>query len=328
MPYIYTWDGPKDGEDAVDQSLNRNITEVYTLITDDPTMGQFGASAQFSADKSIGINDPHWECTYAYCSSIRSKFHQGSTVPKRKFDITVTYTTSPDSGGAGTTSVSGPAAPAIASQQQGIAPSSRVDAPLSRGWDLFTTGGTRKAALFADALGNPYKNTVGDPLLPPLQRDVPTVKYRLSINRAYRAYAHLRYQGCTNDRTVILPGTGESWASETLKFLTLEITPVYENNTAYYRHDYNFESGPYWTYDFATYLGWVLQVPNVGKRTIQNIGGVDERIPIYDKSNCLVSEPQYLASDSTVLDTGFATGDIYWLNFHPDPTANLALIWS
>jgi hypothetical protein len=327
MP-TYTWDGPKNGEDEIDLSLVRNLTEQYTLITDDASMDQFGASARFSTDKSIVIKTAHSTCTYAYCSKITSKFHQGSSAPNRKFDITVSYTTAPDSGGTGSASVSGPAAPQVASQQQGVAPSSRVDAPLSRGWDLITSGGTRRVARYSDTLNQPFKNSMGDPLFPPMMCDVPTVKYRLSINRSTRASTHLAYQGKVNSVSVTLPGTTEVWAAKTLKFLTLEITPVYENNTGYFRHDYHFESGPYWTWNFDTYLGWVFEVPNVGKRKLETIGGVDKRVPIYDASNMPVSDPQYLDLDGQPLPEGFAASDIKWLTFYPDLTFAMAGLWT
>jgi hypothetical protein len=322
----YTWYGPGEGEDSVDLNLARTITEKYTLTTDDTGLDQYGASLRFTTDKGIAIRTAHSSCTYAICNSIASRFHQGSRPPYRKFDITVTYTTAPDAGGAA--SAAGPASPQVASQQQGVAPADRVDAPLSRGWDLVTMGGSRRVAIYADALGQPFKNSMGDPLFPPMMRDVPTIKYKLSINRAARAYAHLAYQGQVNSAAVTLPGTSEVWPIKTLKFLNLEITPVYDNNTSYFRHDYNFESGPYWTWDFATYLGWVFEVPNVGKRKLETIGGVDKRVPIYDASNMPVSDPQYLDLDGHPLPEGFAASDIKWLTFYPDLAFAMAGLWT
>lgn len=324
----YNWTGPQDGGDEVDFNYARNITNTYILTTDDTSLDEYSASLRFTTDKSIAIRTPHPSCSYAFCTKISTKFHQGSSSPNRKFDITVTYSTAPDSGGAGAVSVAGPAAPQVASQQQGVAPSDRVENPLLRTWDLVTFGGTRRVAIFADALGQPFKNSIGDPLFPPMMRDAPTIKYKLSINRSYRAWTHLANQGQVNASAVVLPGTNEIWPARTIKFLSLEITPVFESNISYFRHDYNFESGPYWTWDFATYLGWVYEVPNVGKRQIKTVGGSDQRVPIYDKSGCIVSDPQYLNLSGVPLAEGFASSDIAWLTFYPDLTFAMAGLWS
>lgn len=266
MPYSYTYDGPKADKSTVDAGLNRNLVASYTMLTDDPAMDADLASLQFTADKAIGIGDAHPTNANAYCSQISCSFHQGSVLPNRKFDIELTYTTTPDSGGAGSAQYAGSAAPAVASQQQGVAPSARVDAPLSRGWDLKTSGGTRKVSIYADRFSLPFKNGLGDPMFPPMTRDAPTMKAKLSINRATRYDNHYNYQGYVNNATVTIPGMTRSFNSDGLKLMNVSIEPVYENGVSYFRHDYDIESGPNWTWDFSTYLGWAIQVPNVGKR--------------------------------------------------------------
>lgn len=319
----YTYDGPKADKSTVDAGLNRNITASYTMITDDATMNADQASLQFTADQGIGIGDVHPTNAYAFCSSISSTFHQGSVVPKRKFDIEVTYTTTPDSGGVGSMAVAGPAAPQVAGQQQGVPPADRVSAPLSRGWDLSTSGGTRKTSIYADRNGLPFTNSLGDPIFPPMTRDAPTMKAKLSINRATRYDSHYNYQGYVNNDTVSIPGMTRSFNANCLKLMNLNITPVYENGVSYWRHDYDIESGPYWTWNFATYLGWRLQVPNVGKRA--KVG--DKILPITD-SGILVSEPQYLDFSGHRLPQGFLPSAIEWIIRNPDPQFDMTILWT
>jgi len=328
MPYTYDWDGPQESDDDVNISLSRNITETYTLITSDPTIRGTGASLRFTTDTGIGIGSLHDEADNAYCSSIKSKFHKGSVLPKRKFDITVTYTSSPDSGGVGSAAVSGPAAPQVAGQQQGVAPQDRQPNPLLRGWDLTTSGGTRRVSIYYDRIGMALKNTVGDPMFPPLQRDAPTMKARLSVNRLVRFDEHYDYQGRVNNTKVTLPGMRQGFDPNGLKLMSVEITPVYDSGYSYFRHDYNIESGPYWNYDFTKYLGWAVQMPNVGKRSVQVVNNRTGIFPIYDESGTIVSEPKYLDANGRVLPDGFNNSQICWLTFYPDPSFDMKILWS
>lgn len=328
MPITYDWDGPQESDDDVNISLSRNITETYTLITNDPTIRGTGASLRFTTDTGIAIGTVHDEADNAYCSSIKSKFHKGSVLPKRKFDITVTYTSSPDSGGVGSAAVSGPAAPQVAGQQQGVAPQDRQPNPLLRGWDLTTSGGTRRVSVYADRYGNSFKNNVGDPMFPPMQRDAPTLKARLSVNRLIRIDEHYDYQGRVNSSKVTIPGMRRGFDSGCLKLMTVEITPVYDSGYSYFRHDYNIESGPYWNWDLTKYIGWSMDVPNVGKRSYQFVNGKKTLMPIFDASSMVVSEPKYLDGNGFVLPDGFATNQIVWLRFHPDPTFDMSILWA
>ena len=316
--------------DRVDKSTTRQIVRNYTLRTDDTSMDSYLASNAFSDDTGIYLNTVHPTCTFAYVTDISAELVQESAKELRVFRITVTYSNNLDTAVQGTP-VAGPGGAAIAEQQQGTPPPQRTLDPLIRTTLPFMTvksrASTMKVALYADRNGKAFKNTLGDPLYPPMQRDAPVVVYTFSINRLIPLEAHYDYIGMVNSLALIFPGRNRSWGVETLKLMDLSIEPMYENGIAYFVHNYTVQSGPYWNYNFTEYLGWVLEVPNVGRRAkVTQQAGPPKVMPIMDGS-ALVTEPRYLDHNGYELGDGFPDTDIHWLRFHPDPLFRLDGLW-
>jgi len=330
MPiYTYSIDGPKDRTDNFD-GAGRVQTHSYTLVTDDPTMDEFLASAKFSDVKGIVKGTAHPSCSYAYCKGVSCDEETKSKIPNKLFKIKVNYATNPDTGGGGGGSfapVSGPAANQVAQQQQGIPPTERIDNPLLRPWDFSSDCSTYEVATYCDRNGLVYCNTLGDMLLPPKKIKAPVVKYTLGKNFILPMENLYRAVGAVNTSAVTLPGSTITWGVETLKFDHLQISRIFENAISYYRHNFNILSGPYWTWDFSEYLGWIYEVPNVGKRAKVGTGPSAKVIPITDDSGCLVSDYRFLDADGYEID--FPDGSLlHWLRFHPENLFNMAGMFS
>jgi len=350
--YTYTYT-LADDRDRVGRSTTRNQTLVFTLITTNPALTSYQASNRFSDDNTIYLlTTAHPSCDFSYVDDIDTVMDTKSATTKRVFTITVTYTNNPDtSSSTGASSPSGPGASAIAGQQQGVPPDQRQQDPIQRTAPNLIVVKSRcstiKVAQYADRNGKAFKNTLGDLLTPPLMRDAPTVIYTFSINRLLPIEEHYNFVGCVNDRAVTLPNRRYTWGVETLKLKDVDIEPNYENGIAYWVHNYTIESGPYWNYGFTQYLGWVQEVPNVGKRRkFQNRSknNAIEVSPIIEYGG-VVTEPKYLDRDGYQLgcdvfgdplkngtggrlDPAFNDSDIHWLRFNPDPLFRMQLLWA
>lgn len=348
--YTYTYT-QADDRDKVGRSTTRNQTLVFTLITTKPTLTAYQASNRFSDDNQIYLlTTQHPSCDFSYVDDIDTVMNMQSATTKRVFTITVTYTNNPDTSST-SSSPSGPGAGAIASQQQGVAPADRQQDPIQRTAPNLIVVKSRcstiKVAQYADRNGKAFKNTLGDLLTPPLMRDAPTVIYTFSINRLLPIEEHYDFVGCVNDRAVTLPNRRRTWGVETLKLKDVDIEPNYENGIAYWVHNYTIESGPYWNYGFTQYLGWVQEVPNVGKRRkFQNKlkNNAIEVSPIIEYGG-VVTDSRYLDKDGYQLgcdkfgdpaknaigerrDPAFNDDEIYWLRFFPDPLFRMQLLWA
>jgi hypothetical protein len=323
MPiYTYTIDGPTERKDSFTGS-GRNQSHNYTLVTDDPDMDEFLASAKFSDVTGIVKGVAHPSCDYSYCQTVDSEEESKSKPPQKLFRIRVTYSTAPDTGAGGGVAggsfapVSGPAAPQVAGQQMGLPPAERVDNPLLRPWDWSSECDTVEIALYCDRNKKMFTNTLGDPMLPPMKIQAPVVKYSLGKNFLFPKENHYASVGAVNNQAIALPGSSIVWGVETLKLVHLGISRIYENGLSYYRHNYSIKSGPYWSWDFAEYLGWVRDVPNMGRRAKVGTGGSAKVGVILDDYGQPVSEPRFL--DHNSYELGYVSGDdIHWIRFHPE----------
>lgn len=334
--YTYSFVGD---DDKVDRSTTRQQELDFTLLTTNTTMGSYGASIRFSDDTLIFLGTVHPECTFTYVNDISAKVDPKSVPSKRVFNITVSYSNNPDTSvSGGSFAATGPGAPAIAAQEQGVPPEQRVLDPIARTATpmlvVKSRCTTRKIAVYADRNGKAFKNTIGDPLFPPMERDVPTVTYTFSINRLLPYEAHYDYVGMVNSWALAFPNRIRTWGVETLKLMDLDIEPMFQNGVAYWVHNYTIESGPYWNYGFTEYLGWVREFPNVGKR--KRIGAVLDPInagvvlktaPIIEHG-AVVMEPKYLTQEGDVLPDGFTDDQIVWIRRNPDPLFRMEGLWA
>jgi|GEM_PF-5800575 len=323
MP-IYNYDfgdGPIDKNDNFD-GAGRVQTHRRRLITDDPTMDEYLASAKFSDVLGIVKGTPHPTCNYSFCKSINTKEETKSKVPQKLFWFDIAYTTSPDTGGGGAggaggfSPASGPAAGQVAQQQQGLPPPERIDNPLLRPWDFSSDCEMVEVARLCDRNGKAYVNTLGDVLLPAMKTKVPCVKYSLGKNFAYPKEFQYIFVGAVNNLAITLPGSLTLWGVETLKLNHLQISRIYESGLSYYRHNYTILTGPYWKWDFSEYLGWVLEVPNTGKRAKD--AGSGKFFLVVDDAGRTTGECKFLDENGYQLGYGVDPTEIFWLRFHPD----------
>jgi hypothetical protein len=329
MATTITFAGDKD---SVNEKTTRSIVRNYSLRTTDSSMDSYLASQEFSDQTGIYLRTVHPTCDFAYVTDIAVEPDLLSQTGDRVFRVSVTYGNNLDTGPSAVPAA-GPAAAAVADQQQGVPPAQRSLDPIVRtaGANLTvkSRGSTMKVALYADRNGKAFKNSLGDPLYPPMQRDAPVVVYSFSVNRLIPLEAHYDYIGMVNSLALIFPQRLRSWGVETLKLMDVDIQPVYENGLAFFAHNYTIQSGPYWNYNFTQYLGWVLEVPNVGRRAkvLDAKTGRPYVMPILDGSS-VVTEPRYLDSNGFELGEGFEDIEIHWLRFHPDPLFRMDGLWS
>lgn len=334
MPYSYLVKGPGKRQDSVDTRLNRVITHHYELVTDDDTLDEVGASVQFTTETGIGILSahPNTSLTSAYVVNIDCEQDTDSALPNLVWRIAIKYTTNIDSALASSSApaLSGPSAPAIASQQAATAPADRQAVPTSRPVDCVQTGIPLDFPVLKDRNGKAIANTLGDLFDPgTIQRSSAVCKYKISINRSTVSGAHYAYQGMVNNASVTIPRYGTVWGTATLKFRLLEIEEIRED-VLYFRHNYYIEAGPYWNYDFTTYLGWNRQVANTGRRFWATLPDTLVRIINFDvATGAEITEPVFMDQYSYKIDTtaGGWESNIWHIDFQPDYRFNMSLLW-
>lgn len=324
--------GPFSRTDSADARLNRTNVHKYEVLTD-LTIDEYQCSGLFSDDKGIYFGYQHPTNPNASVIGITATERDGCAAPNYVWDVEVRYGTNLDSSAYSAPGVpppGGPAAPSVATQQQGLAPELRSEDPIERLADCRMSGSAVQIPIQKDREGKAWANTLGDLLETPLTRQVGAKKYIVSVNRLYCANSHDAFEGYVNDRPVIIPVFGKLRAKDTLKLNYLEMERIREKRITYFRHNYHIEEGPYWSFNGEEYLGWVREVANTGRRFNYYIGGVLTPIDYYPDTGQRLTDPVFMDSDGSRVDTSVPgwEDNIYFFRRYPDYLCNMAALWS
>jgi hypothetical protein len=329
--------------DSVDAQLVRNITRTFDLLND-VRLSAVAVSLMFSDEAGIYIKTVHPDITTCFASSIEVAETANSEAPNCHYQITVNYTNNFDSGGIGTSASGGSAAAATDGQQQGTPPEARENNPLLRPVDIKVSGGTSTVSTRQDATGKPYVNSAGDPISPTPQRTVPTVRITIGRNFPICPGNAFQYLGKINDNLVIIPIANLAYPARSLKFVSLDSEPVFENGISYWRVNFTLEQGPHKNYQTGAYKGWVVPMASTGRRGLTYMNPdklhiiTDGEKPKNDpdaqdkKKNVgtghPLSEPIFLDPYGWYISPDATGSNIHYMDFQPDETFNMNILWS
>lgn len=328
--------------DSVDAQLVRNITRVFDLLND-TRLSAVAVSLLFSDTTGLYIKDVHPDIDTCFASSIEVTETATSVEPNCHYQITVTYTNNFDSGGIGTSASGGSASGATGGQQQGTPPEQRQDNPLLRAADIKVNGGISTVSTRQDASGKPYVNSAGDPISPAPQKSVPTAKITIGRNFPICPGNAFQYLGKINSNAVVVPIANLAYPAYSLKFVSLDCEPVFENGISYWRVTFTLEQGPHKNYQTNTYKGWVMPVANIGRRGKTYVDpnvhiikdgekGKNEPGAADRKQNVgtgqPLSEPIFLDKDGWYIVPDSTGSNIFYTDFRPDESFDMTILWS
>lgn len=301
---------------AVDDQLVHTYTRVFNCL-DDTGLDEHGVGVALG----LPIGTRHPSFPFARVSNIDVQENEGSAGGGVKhWTCTVTYKNRWD----------------VAPQQEGTDPSERVEDPTLRAPDITVAGDLKSIPCVIDFNKQSFTNTVGDPLLPPQTRTVPSVKITIGRNFLIFPSALFENTGKVNDRQVFLPRLNWTLKARTLKLINVSASPSFENNMFFWACKFTLELGSNLNLYTGEYLGWDLDIANMGKRQVDPATKkptliFDELVP-----GQVVSDPRFLDWGSKVIKTMNSDGttrtgwekDIVWLRRQPDAQFNMAPIWS
>ena len=296
MAYTLFTEVSEGRQATVDAKFNRTYTRVFLVRTDAASYGPYYAGSHPSLPQMF---DAHPEDADAYCISLSPVQDQND--PKL-WRVTAQYSYNTDM----VASNSAPSGnPAVDTQQQGQAPTSRVENPLSRPRDYSISTNGYPWAIEQDRFGNPIENSAGDPFIPvpEITKAGATITVGLNSTSApsaawIGALGYLNASSYTIGAYVI--GAGLS------KLNGVNASLAYENGVSYWRWQLTFEYRP---------DGWAWVVANKGKRQtdVNNIGGPP--VDIVTAAGVPVANPVYLDAAGYAIAPGasrtFATFHIY-----------------
>jgi hypothetical protein len=220
--------------------------------------------------------------------------------------------------------------------QDGVDPAERVEDPTLKAPDITVTGDLKSIPCVTDVEGKMFLNSVGDPLLPPQTRTVPSVKITVGRNFLVFPSALFENTGKVNDRQVILPRLNWTLKPRSLKLVNVSANPVFDYNMFFWACKFTLELGTNINLYENRYLGWDVELANMGKRAIDLVSKKltsikDELNPSQD-----IADPQFITWSGYRIKTLNPDGttrqnwqnDIEWLPFKPDAQFNMATIWS
>jgi hypothetical protein len=305
---------------SVDDQLIHTYTRVYHC-TDDTGKDEHGIGVAMG----LPIGTRHPTFPFARVSNIDVTEDEGNSSDGYKHWIcTVTYKNRWDESGS------------TQSSQAGVDPAERVEDPILKAPDITVTGDLKSIPCVVDMDGKTFTNTMGDPLLPPQTRTVPSVKITVGRNFLVFPSALFENTGKVNDRAVILPRLNWSLKARTLKLVNVSANPVFDYNMFFWACKFTIELGSNLNLYTKEYLGWDLDIANMGKRYYDTTAQ-KARI-IFDELNPSqpVADPRFLSSNNSVIRTLNPDGStntgwesqIFWLRRKPDAQFNMATIWS
>jgi hypothetical protein len=225
---------------------------------------------------------------------------------------------------------------ATQSSQAGVDPAERVEDPILKAPDITVTGDLKSIPCVVDKDGKTFTNTMGDPLLPPQTRTVPSVK--ITVGRNFLIFPSYLFEntGKVNDRAVILPRLNWSLKARTLKLVNVSANPVFDYNMFFWACKFTIELGSNLNLYTKEYLGWDLDIANMGKRYYDNTAQKARIIMDELNPSQPVADPRFLSSNNSVIRTLNPDGStntgwesqILWLRRKPDAEFNMATIWS
>lgn len=305
---------------SVDDQLIHTYTRVYHC-TDDTGKDEHGIGVAMG----LPIGTPHPTFPFARVANIDVAEDEGNGSSGVKHWVcTVTYKNRWDE--SGTTSAS----------QAGVDPAERVEDPTLKAPDITVTGDLKSIPCVVDSNKQTFTNTVGDPLLPPQTRTVPSVK--ITVGRNFLLFPSYLFEntGKVNDRAVILPRLNWSLKARTLKLVNVSANPVFDYNMFFWSCKFTLELGPNLNLYTGEYLGWDLDIANMGKRAIDPESKKLTSIKDELNPSQYIADPQFLnwagyriktLNPDGTTRTGWEK-DIVWLRRKPDAEFNMALIWS
>lgn len=305
---------------SVDDQLIHTYTRVFNCL-DDTGLDEHGVGVALG----LPIGTRHPTFPFARVANIDVQEHESSGGGGAKhWTCTVTYKNRWDESGATSTS------------QTGTDPAERVEDPTLRAPDITVSGDLKSIPCVVDSEKQTFTNTLGDPLLPPQTRTVPSVKITVGRNFLVFPSALFENVGKVNDRQVILPRLNWTLKARTLKLVNVSANPVFDMNMFFWSCKFTLELGSNVNLYTGEYLGWDLDIANMGKRTYDSASGKTSYIKDELMPGQFISEPRFLDFGSRVIKTLNPDGstrsgwqkDIVWLRFKPDAQFNMAPIWS
>jgi hypothetical protein len=225
---------------------------------------------------------------------------------------------------------------ATQSSQAGVDPAERVEDPILKAPDITVTGDLKSIPCVVDMDGKTFTNTMGDPLLPPQTRTVPSVK--ITVGRNFLIFPTYLFEntGKVNDRAVILPRLNWALKARTLKLVNVSANPVFDYNMFFWACKFTIELGSNLNLYTKEYLGWDLDIANMGKRYYDTTAQKARIIMDELNPSQPVADPRFLSSNNSVIRTLNPDGStntgwesqIFWLRRKPDAQFNMATIWS
>jgi len=305
---------------SVDDQLIHTYTRVYHC-TDDTGKDEHGIGVAMN----LPIGTPHPSFPYARVASIDVSEDEGNGSSGLKHWIcTVTYKNRWDESGS------------TQSSQAGTDPAERVEDPTLKAPDITVTGDLKSIPCVVDKDGKTFTNTMGDPLLPPQTRTVPSVK--ITVGRNFLIFPSYLFEntGKVNDRAVILPRLNWALKARTLKLVNVSANPVFDYNMFFWACKFTIELGSNLNLYTKEYLGWDLDIANMGKRYYDNTAQKARIIMDELNPSQPVADPRFLSSNNMVIRTLNPDGStntgwesqIFWLRRKPDAEFNMATIWS
>jgi len=305
---------------SVDDQLIHTYTRVYHC-TDDTGKDEHGIGVAMN----LPIGTPHPSFPYARVASIDVSEDEGNGSSGLKHWIcTVTYKNRWDESGS------------TQSSQAGVDPVERVEDPTLKAPDITVTGDLKSIPCVVDSEGRMFVNSVGDPLLPPQTRTVPSVK--ITVGRNFLIFPSYLFEntGKVNDREVILPRLNWKLKARTLKLVNVSANPVFDYNMFFWACKFTLELGTNINLYTKKYLGWDIELANMGKRAYDPKSGTVATI--YDElmTSQPVADAQFLDKNGLRIKTLNPDGstrlgwenDIVWRFRQPDADFNMATIWS
>lgn len=308
---------------SVDDQLVHTYTRAWVCY-DNTGLDEHGIGVALNIP--IGSYHPSFPAARARSISVTENSDNGA--PGNGYavwDVEVTYTNRFDS---------------VPPQQIGTPPEERVENPTLRAPDITVTGDMRQVPCVVDIDKKSFTNTLGDPMLPTPMRTVPTIK--ISVGRNYLVFPSGLFEmiGKVNNARVTIPRLNWSIQARALKLVNATATPQYENGIFYWAAKYTIELGQNLNIYTGEYLGWDVDIANMGKRAKKydaqgkfiGISLITEEL----NPSQSVSEPKFIDINGEVIKSINANGDpisgwesrILWISRRPDPEFNMALLWS
>lgn len=296
MAYTLFTEVAEGRQATVDAKFNRTYTRVFLVKTDSNTYGPVYAGTHPSLPL---IFSAYPDDANAFCISLSPQQDQNDP---RLWRVTAQYAYNTDMVGAN----SAPSGnPAVDSQQQGQAPASRVENPLSRPRDYSISSNAYPWAIEQDRFGNPLQNSAGDPFIPvpEIMKGGATITVGLNSTSAPSA-AWIGAVGYLNSSSYTIGPYVIGTALTKLNGISASL--AYENGVSYWRWQLTFEYRP---------DGWAWVVANKGKRQIDVNDPTGPLVEIMSAPGIPAANPVYLDASGYAINPGgartFATFHIY-----------------